>query len=97
MKASEFLNLVGEMRKEQKLFFATRREFAREKQEHLIASKALEKQVDRVVAEGRLEPDETTVTNEPTEEQLQLDLDHAIAAGRILYEPDVADMIERLR
>lgn len=61
MKASDFLTLVSEMRKEQKLFFATRREFAREKQEHLIASKALEKRVDQVVAEGYLEPDEPTV------------------------------------
>lgn len=97
MKAGDFLILVGKLRKEHKLFFATRREFAREKQEHLIASKVLEKQVDQVVAEGRLEPDEPMVTNEPTEEQLQLDLDHAIAAGRALYEPDAGDMIERLR
>jgi hypothetical protein len=58
MRASDFLKLVGEMRKEQKLFFATRKEYAAEKQAHLVASKALEKRVDQVVAEGYLEPDD---------------------------------------
>ena len=92
MEVKVFIETTGLMRAAQKRYFTEGR-----KQADLIEAKRLEKQVDRVVAEGRLEPDETTVTNEPTEEQLQLDLDHAIAAGRILYEPDVADMIERLR
>ena len=84
MKAQEFLKLVGEMRREQKLFFATRREFAREKQEHLIASKVLEKQVDRVVAEGYLEPDMDTNRFEQKEaEQIGL-----------FDEPDAADLLD---
>jgi hypothetical protein len=97
MNATDFLKLVSEMRKEQKLYFATRREFAREKQEHLIASKGLEKQVDRVVAEGMLEPDAPTVsiindgvqigmfmTDEELQEQRALRYDNEIDAGNLL-------------
>ena len=94
MKASAFLKLVGEMRAEQNSFFAKRGKYPIEARDHLIQAKTLEKQVDAVVRDGRLEPDEptTVTTTEPTESQLQLDLDNAIATGRY-YEPDANDLL----
>ena len=86
MKAQAFLKLVGEMRAEQISFFAKRGKYPTEARGHLIQAKTLEKQVDAAVREGRLEPDEPIVTTEPTESQLQLDMDNAIAAGWRAHE-----------
>ena len=64
MKASAFLKLVGEARKEAKAYYAAKRDHPIEGRIHLIEAKRLEKLVDQVVAEGRLEPDEPTATPE---------------------------------
>jgi hypothetical protein len=74
MKAQDYLTLTAEARKEQKAYYAPRGKFPIEAQQHLMAAKALEKRMDAVIAEGKLEPDEVITTTASAEEQRQLRL-----------------------
>lgn len=82
MKAQAFLELVSAMRYEQASFFAKRQAYPIEARKHLIQAKELEKRVDAVVKEGKLEPDNTCnvmVLDEQEERQLCLDLEKEYA------------------
>lgn len=91
MKASDFLNLVGEARKEATAYYATKKHYPLEARDHLIRAKALEKQIDAVVKEGRLEPDDepaTAVVLSEAEYQQRMEL----SERRFPDEPDAADL-----
>jgi len=81
MKAQAFLELVGKARAEAKQYYATRKNYPHEASIHLIEAKRLEKLVDQVVSEGRLEADEPTA-----EEAQQLRL-------QMQDERDAADLL----
>lgn len=82
MKSKDFLILVGEMRREQKQYYATRKHYPREARDHLVWAKQCEQAVDAVIREGRLEPDIVTTTASAEEQrQLRLHLEDERDAG----------------
>lgn len=88
MNTIDFIELVREMRTTQKNWFRNHL------RSDLIASKELEQRVDKALKDG-VTVFETHKLTEPTEEQLQLDLDNAIAAGRgMRYEPDAGALLD---
>jgi len=84
MKAQVFLELVGAARYEAINFYAKRQTYPIEAKKHLIKARELEKRIDAVVKEGRLEPDIVTtveIASAYEERQLRLHLEDERDAG----------------